>query len=207
MADVRTAGRTMTDLNQRDLQWLVEVLDHWIDIDTMPPERITQSSDVRDRLTAMIAERAGQLVPGKLVFQMTLPLAHRGVGAKGKVVSHPVAPTLNVYASMRPWAQAKLRKEIDVRVMAEFARWPDCRLNGARRARAVKVVRHSTNEPDEPESADAIGGKIPLDALVRAGVLAGDTRALLQREAAWVKAARGDGFLTVEVFELEACAT
>lgn len=197
----------MTELNQRDLHWLVEILDHWIEVDAMPPHRVEQSTELREKLTAMVAERAGQLVPGRLVFQMTLPLTHTGVGAKGKVVTHHVAPTLNIYGSMRPWAQAKLRKEIDTRILAEFARWPDCRLGGERRVRAVKVVRHSTQQPDEPGSVDSIGGKVPVDALVRAGVLCSDAAALLQREAAWVKAAPKQGFLTVEVFELEACAT
>lgn len=107
-----------------------------------------------------------------------------------------LSPTLNAYAGLKGWRRAKLRKAVDWRILAiqRGGIAPD----GARRR--VVVTRHSSREPDEL-SCDVLGAKIALDRLVIAGILAGDSRKHLDREAHWVYAKPGAGELVVEVYE------
>lgn len=70
------------------------------------------------------------------------------------------------------------------------------------RKRAVVVTRFSSVRPDE-ESVDAtLGGKIPVDRLVQAGVLRGDTHVWLVRYGSWVPCLRGEGRVVVDVYEI-----
>lgn len=143
---------------------------------------------LKDKLRTMLAERAGELEWGECVFRVTFSLEE--------------SPTLNRYGSMKPWMQAKLRKVVDLRLMAEFMAWPKCRL-AVPCKRGVAVTRHSSAAPDEI-GIDVIGGKIAVDRLVQAGILGGDTAKHVERRAAWKPAPPGKGSLVVEVFELHA---
>jgi hypothetical protein len=154
---------------------------------------------LREKLVRMIAEAGSTRALAAMVFRWVIPLFK---SAPLKAYKLALAPTLNAYGSMKPWMQAQLRKELDLRLLAEVAKWPACRLLGERRPRAVRVTRYSSVTPDEI-GVDVLGGKVPVDRLVRAGILAGDTGALLQREARWEKAPPGGGHLLVEVFDLE----
>lgn len=156
---------------------------------------------LRDKLVRMIAEGAGARSRGAKVYEIALPLSRKTTTGAGKEYTVPIAPTLNAYESMKPWVQAKVRKEVDARIMAELHRWPAALLRGQRRARQVVVTRRSSSMPDEI-SVDVVGGKIPIDRLVHLGVLAGDTQALLDRDAQWRQARPGEGALVVEVFEV-----
>jgi hypothetical protein len=160
---------------------------------------------LREKLRRMIAERAGERAWGPKVFAIAMPLHTPRLLTKGKragtYVDDPLAPTLNVYGSMKIWQRAALYKAIDLRILAEIARWPRARVGVEAGRRAVRVVRYSSAQPDEI-TVDVLGGKIAVDRLVQAGILAGDAAKDLEREAAWIQAPPGHGRLTVEVFEL-----
>lgn len=145
-----------------------------------------------------------------LVFRLELPFR--------------LAPTLNAYANMRGWQRAKLRTEVDGLIMRELSSWPHWSMGVRRKvtARVVKgkikrrtvvtggrkrkviVIRESSRAMDEEHaSADVIGGKLPLDRLVMARILRGDSRNWLRREARWVPADPGAGRVVIEVYEVD----
>ncbi len=127
----------------------------------------------------------------KPVFAITIPLSH--------------APTMNVYSGLKGWAKGRLRTEVDfmlLEVMTKmaFSEMEKALANGRRRR--VVVTRFSSREPDEVASADLLGAKIIIDRMVHAGVLAGDSRKHLVREAGWTQVKPKAGKLLVEVFDL-----
>ena len=108
---------------------------------------------------------------------------------------------MNSYANMESWKRQSIRKQIDSVLFARFGGLPVSETNplhhGGKR-RSVIVTRYSSRPTDEL-SVDLIGGKIVIDCLVRAAVLAGDSAQLLGRDARWVKSPPGTGKLVVEV--------
>lgn len=181
----------MTQLTAGELQALYRLLSSIASFDAL-----------REKISRMIAEGSATAHRGPKIFELRLPLAIREKNAKGKEFLTHVAPTLNAYGSMKPWQQAKLRRYIDLRIMAELTTWPRARhASAAVSKRFVRVTRFSSVQPDEI-GVDVIGGKVPIDRLVKASILRGDTTADIEREAMWHKAAPGDGSLFVEVFEL-----
>lgn len=99
------------------------------------------------------------------------------------------------------------RKAGDVRVTCDacggscvVGASPQVLREGGRR-RAVVLTRESSGQPDE-ESLDACGGKIPVDRLVHAGVLRGDTPKWLVRYARWTQVPPGQGRVVVDVYDL-----
>lgn len=73
------------------------------------------------------------------------------------------------------------------------------------RKRAVVVTRESLFRPDE-ESLDAhLGAKFPIDRLVQAGVLRGDSHTWLVRYGLWMFAPAGQGRVTVDVYDIAPC--
>lgn len=200
----------MTELSIADLKILHDAVNRWLGNSNSLEVPVLVA--LRDRLTRMVAERAGQRAWGSVVFRLVLPfykigtpyVALRGKNA-GKTVTPAkmdLAPRLNVYGSLAPWQRVKLYRELDVRIMAEMGKWPDCRLAGRPRPRAVRVTRYSSVMPDEI-TVDVIGGKVPVDRLVHAGILMGDSAQQLVRDARWVRASPGAGQLLVEVHELD----
>lgn len=143
-----------------------------------------------------------------------------------------LAPRLNELVAMKPWELEKSREELDVWIGRALAAWPayDCGsarsvvprvvtisrgaqkgrtktvdrlvVTGGRR-RIVEVVRRSSGRMDEV-TVDASGGKLVIDRLVWAGVLAGDSTAHVLRRARWEPAPPGQGVLEVHVYELGA---
>ncbi len=130
------------------------------------------------------------------VFSITLPLK--------------LGLTMNEYKAQKPWALKKHREELDLEVCT--AMWLEVQRYGKRAAeerllangkrRVVEVVRYSSTEPDE-FAADTIGGKVPIDRLVHAGIIAGDSRKHIVRQAAWKYAPRGEGRVVINVYEAE----
>lgn len=141
-----------------------------------------------------------------LVFRLELPLG--------------LAPSLNVYASWKPWQRANLRAQLLAEVSQAALGYPRCHLGivrgptrrkgmpgpviveGNARRRRVVVMRYSSTQPDEV-SADSIGGKCPIDVLVRVGILRDDNAKWCEREARWERAAPGAGRVVIEVHEIE----
>jgi hypothetical protein len=197
-----------TELSGLEMKWLHRLADEALAEATGAQHALLLGA--RDKLARMIAERAGVRGWGDLVFRLVLPFYKIGapyVAKKGKHKGEVVeprmvlAPRLNEYGSLAPWQRVQLYKELDVRIMAEMGKWPRCRLMGERRPRAVRVTRYSSAMLDEC-TVDVIGGKVPVDRMVHAGILAGDTPALLVREARWQMAPPGKGQLLVEVHDL-----
>jgi hypothetical protein len=153
----------------------------------------------------MVADITEQHHSSDLVLRFELPL--------------DLAPTMNVYASMLPWQRARAREAI-MTVLSYAARTsPGCLLGivrgpakkrgrlgavvdgGHSRRRHVVVTRYSSRRPDEV-SCDTVGGKLPIDCLVRAGVLRDDSAKWCTREARWERVPRGAaGFVEIEVYE------
>jgi hypothetical protein len=184
----------MSALSRRDLRLLYVFLDG---------RRGADAEALRTKLRLLIAERAGERAWGAKVFELTIPLSVKRTVTRGKragrIVTDHLAPTMNVYGSMEVFQRAALYKAIDLRILAECSKWPRCL--GATDKRAVRVTRRSSVKLDEV-TVDVCGGKVPLDRLVQAGILRGDTTEDLEREAVWEKARPGQGCLIVEVFEL-----
>lgn len=136
--------------------------------------------------------------------------------AKPKLIQ---APTMNEYNALQKWQKGEVCDALDARIgelKGEWPRWhcgmtvrtiagpkgkPRVVKEGGRR-RAVVVTRESSVRPDE-ESVDAhMGGKIPVDRLVIAEVLRGDSPVWLARFAIWNPAPPDEGRVVIEVFEI-----
>lgn len=181
----------MTDLTIAELKAL-----HSLTITISVPGLAT----LPDKLAMMIAERAGSPTRGPVVFEIRIPLDDTRQTAKGPVTRH-LAPTLNAYGSMKPWQRAILYKALDARIMAELHRWPLAIQRAVRLRRAAVVTRFSSRRPDEI-GVDVLGGKVPIDRLVQAGILRGDSAKDLDREAHWQPAKPGQGSLLITVHDL-----
>lgn len=152
------------------------------------------------------------------VFSVDFPI--RSSLSKGALSARsgvPWAPTLNEYNGLESWQKALLRKATDLAIAIERSKWTHWhagfiekaevdkgklrikRIGGSRRL--VTVTRESAKEPDEGTSADSIGGKMPIDRLVHAGVLVDDSAKWITRSAAWKKVARGSGRVIIDVWE------
>ena len=179
-----------------------------------------------DRLDAAIAVQA----PGPLVFELSIPIRTdvTPIGKKGrprKTVTVVLAPSLNEYAGMAPWMLKTARAELDTRIRERCGHHPayDCGSvrnvvvravkHGARTTkvdklevsggarRIIEVTRHSSREVDEL-AVDILGGKLVVDRLTWAGVIAGDQRKHLVRVPRWVRCKPGEGKLDVRVYEM-----
>lgn len=171
----------MTALDKEEIRLLYSLVDRALAATT---ERHPKFEAVREKLQRMLAEGAGRSRWGAKVFEMTLPFT--------------LAPTLNRYAELDGWMAQNVRKQVGRAIQVELHKWPRWRA-AAGMPRAVRVTRYSTRRPDEI-GIDNIGGKVPIDCMVRLGILSGDTGKRLEREAAWEKSK--DMRLTIEVFEI-----
>lgn len=119
------------------------------------------------------------------------------------------APRLNEYAFMKTWQRTRLRGELDKalallvkpRMQSGDQLFPHAVLNMAKRKRWVRATRFSTKKVDDT-SIDVLGGKMPIDALVRLEVLVDDTAEWCVREALSAPTKPGNTHLFVEVFEV-----
>jgi hypothetical protein len=165
---------------------------------------------------------AMQQARGELVFRIVLPTgseARKDRKARGeKAPMGLFAPTLNEYGSLETWQRHKLSQALDGAIFIEKLKWPcplagfktersivDGRLVSMRkggRKRLVVVTRRSAHRVDEV-TADVLGGKMPIDRLVHAGVLVGDAQNCIVREAHWEKLGADEtAHVVVEVYEL-----
>jgi hypothetical protein len=111
------------------------------------------------------------------------PVLERGELVFSWRVPREQALTMNAYAHKKGWMKKKMRQELD-----KVRRW-------------VRVTRFSTQRVDDL-SVDILGGKMPVDALVRCGVLSDDNDAMAFREPRWEKTERGNTHVLVEVFTI-----
>lgn len=132
------------------------------------------------------------------------------------------APTLNEYNALEPWKKGEVCDALDEaigKLKVDWPRWHCGMTNrtvlGTRgkaagkakvvkeggRRRAVVLTRESSVRPDEM-SADVLGGKCPIDRLVQAEVLRGDSPQWLVRYADWKQVPPEEGRVIIEVFEI-----
>lgn len=152
------------------------------------------------------------------VFAIELPIDDVVLRYSMKSQVHgSITPTMNEFSSMPGWKKGLVRGALDKRIVLQLRQggWPRGRGVGEVRAKLVRgkaktevvtgerrvvvVTRHSSRRVDEL-SVDVIGGKVPVDRLVIAGILAGDSAKWLERVARWERAAPGEGKLAIEVF-------
>lgn len=165
---------------------------------------------------------------GMCVYRLTLPLevttTQLGKKKLRKPLTLQLAPSLNVYSGLQPWTLKIIRKLVDAAIEQGKAQWPrwDCgstrerylaevkrgkrttkveklKVSGGRR-RVLEVTRYSSREVDEL-AIDILGGKIVVDRLTWAGVIAGDARKHIVRRPRWVPVKPGEGRLEIVVFE------
>lgn len=141
---------------------------------------------------------------GPCVFRWLIPLTLKTTARTGKragqTLTMQLCPLLNVYGSLEVWQRARLYEHLDALILQERVRWPGCQVANKAERRGVRVTRSSSHEPDAL-CTDCFG-KVHIDRLVLAGILAGDTQQLLLREARWQRVSPGKGSLQVEIFRL-----
>lgn len=175
----------MTNLTGHELRALHAFADAYVLAAKARGLDVEELAGIRDKLVTMIAERAGVAERGELVFRLE--------------IQHDVAPTLNRYAQLEPWRKKKLTETLDWTIRAAMAHWPRAKLDKPRR-RIVRFVRFSSRRIDEV-AIDILGGKMPLDRLVHAGILAGDAKKHIERVPEWQPAEPLKGKCLIEVFE------
>ncbi len=187
---------TAARLNKADLRVLYASLTRLLPPQQLPtePAEVVAISGVREIVASMIREYAPLPERGPLVFSWRVPKEQ--------------ALTMNSYSGTRGWVKKKIRKALDDQLisMLKTSAFPGALMHGAQTRRWLRATRFSPRRVDEL-SADIIGAKCPIDALVRAGILAEDDDAHLIREAIWEKCRPGGTHLLVEVFEVRAEGT
>lgn len=115
------------------------------------------------------------------------------------------APTQNEMSAIfgrRMFVKKRIAQELDRKLQAAIETTPSLRL-AAFAMRWVRVTRFTPQVKLVDDAAvDAIGGKMPVDALVRAGILAGDTPKHVRRDAHVLPTKRGNTHVLLEVFEV-----
>lgn len=158
-----------------------------------PPtaEEVVEIGELVKKTDALIAANTGDVERGRKIFEWRVPEAD--------------APTQNMirgYAYRNPFILKSIEKRIDKALTEILDRTPGARVHG-RAKRWVRVTRY-TSQPkhvDDPSAIDALGGKCPVDALVRCGVLVDDTPTYCRREGHVRKTVKGNVHVLVEVFE------
>lgn len=182
----RGVARTFT---KADLRSLYAMLTRLLPPGQLPtrPEDVVEVGRLRDLTSEVIRDLAPVMERGEKVLEWRIPREQ--------------APRLNEYAYMKIWQKNRLRKELDDQLCKLKRKWKKADLNGAQKRRWLRVTRFSTMKIDDV-SVDVLGGKMPVDSLVRCGVLVDDNIAFTHREALWEKTARGNTHVLVEVFEM-----
>ncbi len=176
-------------LSKADLRTLHTSLTRLLPPQQLPtePAEIVAISDVRDVVDQMIREYAPIMERGELVFSWRVPREQ--------------ALTMNAYAHKKGWMKKKMRAALDAAIVELLPQFPKAEVHGAKLRRWVRVTRFSPQRVDDL-SIDVLGGKMPVDALVRCGILADDNDAMAFREPRWEKTARGNTHVLVEVFTM-----
>lgn len=190
-------------MQRQDLRTLIQIVDGAIN-GAAPTTTEQHLTDLRLRMAKVLADYGPER--GEKVFEWRIPIIREHLPSrgknKGKSVKKKQVPTMNELVNMNIWERSAVRERLDEMLLEAIKSWPLAVIQDDPRPRAVRVTRHSKNQPDEM-GVDVIGGKIPVDRMVQAGILAGDTVKLLHREARWMPAPKHEGLLVVEVFELQ----
>lgn len=152
-------------------------------------DQIVEVSALLEKTRAEIETSLGAIERGPLVFSWR--------------VDPEIAPTMNEWGFWQPWRKGKARRELEKAIHEIIASTPNALVRGSEVMRWVRVTRYTVQPKNVDDAAiDAIGGKMPIDMLVKLGVLAGDSPRYLKREARVEKTGRGNTHVLVEVFEV-----
>jgi len=159
------------------------------------PEDIVEVNALLDTCREQQAIAATRVERGKKVLEWRIPAA--------------LAPTMNEiggHKTRRRWMLGKIKEELTDRLRRIIETTPDALVHGDKTQRWVRVVRFTVqpNRIDDTASADTIGGKFPIDVMVKQGVLVDDTPALCRREALVRKTSRGNTHVLISVHETSA---
>ncbi len=176
-------------LTKADLRTIFTSLGRLLPPGSLPtdPEEVVRIADTQEAVAAAIRDYAPVLERGELVFSWRVPREQ--------------ALTLNAYAHKKGWAKKKMRQALDDKIREMLPSFPKAELHGGMRRRWVRVTRFSTQRVDDL-SIDVLGGKMPVDALVRLQILVDDNDKWTFREPRWEKTERGNTHVLVEVFEM-----
>ncbi len=150
-------------------------------------EEVVEIGRVLEAVAREIREAAPVMERGAKVFEWRVP--------------RDQAPTMNQFGFMKGWQKKKLAKTFDDVLAQLLPSFPAALLHGARRRRWVRVTRFSTKRVDDL-AIDILGGKFPVDALVRNNILADDNNELMHREPRWMKTKQGNSHVLLEVYEM-----
>lgn len=114
----------------------------------------------------------------------------------------PTQNQINSFAWGSPFMLSSKKKRLDSLLAAIIEETPGALVHGERTKRWVRVTRFSSSKVDDPNAADALGGKLPIDALVRARVLNDDSEAFCRRDAGVRKTKPGNTHVLLEIFEM-----
>lgn len=178
-----------TTLAKPDLRTIYVALGRLLPPGSLPtdPGEVVEIDRVRGLVARMFDEVRVAQERGKKVFEWRLPRAR--------------APRLNEFAYLKVWMKDRLRTELDDQARELMKQWPDADLHGAMKMRWARVTRFSRNKIDDV-SVDVLGGKMPIDSLVRLGVLHDDSQKWLIREALCASTRHGNTHVLVEIFEV-----
>ncbi len=154
-------------------------------------EEVLEVQVLLAKAQVLIESGAGEIARGRKIFEWRLPKAD--------------APTQNEirgFVYRNPFIMDSIAKRVDKSLHAILDTVPGARVHG-RVPRWVRVTRFTplTGAVDDPTAIDALGGKVAVDALVRARVLVDDRPEFCRREGHVRKTKQGNVHVLVEVFE------
>lgn len=150
-------------------------------------DQLVKINEVIEKAHHLIATTRAAPERGELIFEWRVPREH--------------ALTLNQYAQAKGWQKKKLAAAMDDAIQKLLPLYPKALLHGAKTKRWLRATRFSTKVTDEV-TVDVLGGKMPCDRIVRAGILADDDAAHVIREARSEKTKPGNTHLLVQVFTI-----
>jgi hypothetical protein len=164
----------------------------------MPPgprpltaEQLVDLDAILAKTGDLIRSNAGLLARGAKVLEWRL---------HGK--DAPTQNEIRGLAYSNPFALKGKEQRLDTILAAVIAATPGAVVHGNTTRRWVRVTRFSPQQVDDPTAVDSIGGKMPVDALVRAGVLIDDSETFCRREGGSAKTKPKNVNVLVEVFEM-----
>jgi hypothetical protein len=151
------------------------------------PSELSEVAGLARRVETAVETAKPSFEKGRLVLSWRLPKEW--------------APSLNSYAFMKGWQRTALRHALDSSLLHLLSVDGEAPLYGAQKKRWVRVTRFTSSSIDDL-GVDVLGGKMPIDALVRGQVLVDDNQQWCVREGLCVKTRRGNTHVLVEVFEI-----
>jgi hypothetical protein len=155
------------------------------------PSEIVSVNAVLEKTRVMITAGIGAVERGARILAWRIPC--------------DVAPTQNElinWNARSPWLPKKAKHWLEEEIRKLKETTPGLDLCGAQKIRFVRVTRFTAQPRNvDNDAPDVIGGKLPIDMLVRAGVFVNDSQRWLRREGSVRKTPIGNTHVFVEIHE------